>query len=148
MTPLTYQAPGPSTWEQDPTHFPRPTTQYGFDVFREPMMKGFKEGSRRYGLLFSHLEPALINGFMYHKAATWILTTAPKWSAGSRLPPRPWSPSSGETTWISGIESSCLIRSSGTELVRYVRVGYDETRLQTGTDLSLYRMIARGTRNT
>ncbi len=31
-------------------------------------MKGFKEGSGRYGLLFSHLEPALVNGFLYYRA--------------------------------------------------------------------------------
>ena len=68
MTPRTCQAPGPGTWEQDPTHFPRPTTQYAFDVFAELFMRGFKEGSGRYGLLFSHLEPALVNGFLYMKA--------------------------------------------------------------------------------
>ena len=68
MTPLTYQAPGPGTWEQDPTHFPRPATQFIIDVFREPFMRGFKEGSARYGLLFSHLEPALVNGFLCYNA--------------------------------------------------------------------------------
>ena len=47
MTPLTYQAPGPGTWEQDATHFPRPATQFIIDVFREPFMRGFKEGSTR-----------------------------------------------------------------------------------------------------
>ena len=67
MTPRTYQAPGPGTWEQDSTHFPRPATPYFFDVFPEPFMRGFKEGSGRYGLLFSHLEPALVNGFLYYK---------------------------------------------------------------------------------
>ena len=50
MTPRTYQAPGPGTWEQDSTHCPRPLTQYLFVVFTEPFMKGFKEGSARYGL--------------------------------------------------------------------------------------------------
>ena len=68
MTPRTYETPGPGTWEQDPTHFPRPVTQYAFDVFSEPFTRGFKEGSARYGLLFSHLEPALVNGFLYLKA--------------------------------------------------------------------------------
>ncbi len=68
MTPRTYQAPGPGTWEQDSTHFPRPVTQYFLGVFAEPFMKGFKEGSGRYGLLFSHLEPALVNGFLYYRA--------------------------------------------------------------------------------
>ena len=38
MTPRAYQVPGPGTWEQDPTHFPWPTTQYVFDVFAEPFV--------------------------------------------------------------------------------------------------------------
>ena len=66
MTQRTYEAPGPGTWEQDSTHFPRPATQYIFDVFREPFQRGFKEGTARYGLLFSHLEPATVNGFLYY----------------------------------------------------------------------------------
>ncbi len=45
MTERTYQAPGPGTWEQDPTHFPRPVTPYFLEVFAEPFMRGFKEGS-------------------------------------------------------------------------------------------------------
>mgnify|MGYP007062784718 CR=1 FL=1 len=68
MAERTYEAPGPGTWEQDGTHFPRPITQYAFDVFREPFMRGFKDGTSRYGLLFSHLEPALVNGFFYNRA--------------------------------------------------------------------------------
>ena len=67
MTLQVYEAPGPGTWEQDATHFPRPVTQYLFDVFAQPFMRGWKEGTGRYGLLFSHLEPALINGFLYYK---------------------------------------------------------------------------------
>ncbi len=67
MTPPTYVAPGPGTWEQDPTHFPRPLTPFVSEVFPEPFMRGFKEGTARYGLLFSHLTPAIINGFMYNR---------------------------------------------------------------------------------
>ena len=67
MTQRTYEAPGPGTWEQDPTHMPRPMTRYFGEIFAEPFMNGFKEGSRRYGLLFSHLQPALVNGFLYNK---------------------------------------------------------------------------------
>ena len=66
MAQRTYEAPGPGTWEQDSTHFPRPATQYIFDVVREPFQRGFKEGGARYGLLFSHLEPALVHGFLYY----------------------------------------------------------------------------------
>ncbi len=67
MTSRTYEAPGPETWEQDSTHCPRPLTPYLFDLFKKSFVRGFKEGSARYGLLFSHLEPALVNGFMYYR---------------------------------------------------------------------------------
>jgi rifampicin phosphotransferase len=67
MTPPSYEAPGPGTWEQDSTHFPRPLTPFVAEVFPEPFKRGFMEGTARYGLLFSHLEPAVINGFMYNR---------------------------------------------------------------------------------
>lgn len=67
MTPPTYEAPGPGSWEQDSTHFPRPLTPFVSEVFPGPFTRGFKEGTARYGLLFSHLEPAIINGFMYNR---------------------------------------------------------------------------------
>jgi len=63
----TYAAPGPGTWEQDSTHCPRPLTPYIFDVFKDAFPKGFSEGAARYGLLFSHLEPALVNRFIYYR---------------------------------------------------------------------------------
>lgn len=68
MTPPSYEAPGPGTWEQDSTHFPRPLTPFVSEVFPEGFKRGFKEGTARYGLLLSHLEPAVINGFMYNRA--------------------------------------------------------------------------------
>ena len=49
MAPRTYQVPGPGTWEQDPTHFARPVTQYFIEVFAEPFMQGFKEWSTLRG---------------------------------------------------------------------------------------------------
>jgi pyruvate,water dikinase len=67
MTQPSYEAPGPGTWEQDSTHFPRPLTPFASEVFPEPFKRGFMEGTARYGLLFSHLEPAIINGFMYNR---------------------------------------------------------------------------------
>lgn len=67
MTPPTYSAPGPGTWEQDSTHFPRPLTPFVAEAFPGPFTRGFKEGTARYGLLVSHLEPAIINGFMYNR---------------------------------------------------------------------------------
>ena len=64
-----YVSPGPGTWEQDSTHVPRPMTSLMFEAFREPFSKGFREGTARYGLLFSHLEPAQVNNFVYYRKA-------------------------------------------------------------------------------
>ena len=63
----TFTAPGPGTWEQDATHCPRPLTNYMFDTFQHGFSCGFKEGTARYGLLFSHLEPALVHNFLYYR---------------------------------------------------------------------------------
>jgi len=38
-----------------------------FETFKDVFPKGFGEGSARYGLLFSHLEPRRVNGFMYYR---------------------------------------------------------------------------------
>jgi phosphohistidine swiveling domain-containing protein len=65
----TFEPPGPGTWEQDSTHCPRPMTAYAFESFRAAFPKGFSEGSSRYGLLFSHLEPSLVNNFVYYRQA-------------------------------------------------------------------------------
>ena len=62
-----YEASGPGSWEQDSTHCPRPITAYTFDLLQEWFPKGFAEGTARLGLLFSHLEPARVNGFVYYK---------------------------------------------------------------------------------
>ena len=114
MTPRPYAAPGPGTWEQDSTHFPRPLTQYFFDVFPEPFMRGFKEGTARYGLLFSHLEPALVNGFLYYQ--DHVVDPDDGEEVGRRfeaarvaLESRLW-----REDLDLGIGSSCPIRSAGT----------------------------------
>lgn len=67
MPSPAFEAPGSGTWEQDSTHFPCVLTPYIAEAFPEPFVRGFKEGSARYGLLFSHLEPAVVNGFMYYR---------------------------------------------------------------------------------
>lgn len=67
MTTPTYEAPGPGTWEQDPTHFPRPVTPFVEETFLEGFVRGFSEGSARYGVLLSHIEPAVVNGFVYNQ---------------------------------------------------------------------------------
>src|SRR6185503_18384407 len=65
----TFNAPGSGTWKQDSAHSPRPVTAWKFETFKEPFVRGFKEGTARYGLLFDHLEPAEVNGFLYYRDA-------------------------------------------------------------------------------
>ena len=94
-------------------------------MFREPFQRGFKEGSARYGLLFSHLEPALVNGFFYYNAHDVDPDDGPEVerrfeAATEALESKLW-----RDDPISGIENSCLIRSSGTELFRASRWDLD-----------------------
>lgn len=62
-----FLAPGTGTWKQDGAHSPRPLTRWKYEVFAAPFVKGFKEGTARYGLLFDHLEPAVVNDFLYYR---------------------------------------------------------------------------------
>jgi len=49
---LTYEPPGPGTWEIDAVHFPRPATRYWTEMHPEPFRRGFAEFPRYYGMLF------------------------------------------------------------------------------------------------
>ena len=62
-----FTAPSPGTWKQDGAHSPRPLTRWKFETFADAFVRGFKEGTARYGLLFDHLEPALVNDFLYYR---------------------------------------------------------------------------------
>ena len=64
-----FTPPGPGTWKQDAAHSPRPITAWKFETFKDAFPRGFAEGTARYGLLFSHLEPAVVNGFLYYRDA-------------------------------------------------------------------------------
>src|SRR5207244_13168311 len=46
---------------------PPPRALWKFDTFKVPCVRGFSEGTARYGLLFDHLEPALVNDFLYYE---------------------------------------------------------------------------------
>jgi phosphohistidine swiveling domain-containing protein len=60
-----YTAPGPGAWELETVHFTRPISR----LMQAPMLggfvRGFKEGTARYGLMLSHIEPAIVNSFIY-----------------------------------------------------------------------------------
>jgi len=67
MNERTYEAPGPGTWELDATHLSKPLTLYTSSIFPDSLVRGFKEGTERYGLFLSHLQPVFIHGFCYMK---------------------------------------------------------------------------------
>jgi rifampicin phosphotransferase len=64
----TYEAPGPGAWELDQTHFVRPLTAFSQELISEPFVRGFSEGTRRYGLLLDSMVPRPVHGFGYMQA--------------------------------------------------------------------------------
>lgn len=86
MTPSTavFTPPSPGAWELEQTHVTKAPSVYFTSVFPPAMMRGFKEGTRHYGLLLDHLEVAVINRFVYYAARP---VGAPKGAKGP--PPKP-----------------------------------------------------------
>jgi len=64
-TTLTFDPPGPGSWELDAVHFPRPATRYWTEMHPAPFQRGFGEFTRYYGMLFGGREVRYVNGFMY-----------------------------------------------------------------------------------
>ena len=62
-----FTPPGPGPWELDTAHFPRPFPKFALDRVMDGFVRGFSEGSANYGLLLSHLQPAIVNGFWYQQ---------------------------------------------------------------------------------
>ena len=83
-TTTAFVPPSPGAWELEQTHVTKPPSVYFTTVWPAPMMRGFKEGTRHYGLLLDHLEVAVINRFVYVAARP---VGAPKGAKGP--PPRP-----------------------------------------------------------
>ncbi|WP_437779355.1 PEP-utilizing enzyme [Sorangium sp. So ce1097] len=81
---VKFEAPGPGPWEIERAHFMRPITRFAAAPFTRAMPRGFAEGSARYGLLISHLKPAVVNGFMYSQL---VVHGAPEGASGP--PPKP-----------------------------------------------------------
>jgi pyruvate,water dikinase len=63
---LQLDPPGPGTWTIDAVHFPRPVTRYWSEVHPAPFVRGFRELTGFYGLLFDTLEYAYVDGFAYN----------------------------------------------------------------------------------
>jgi pyruvate,water dikinase len=81
---ITWEPPGKGPWELETTHFARPMTRFVQPAFCEGFVRGFSESTARYGALLDHLEPGLVNGFMYTQPAAF---GAPKGAMGP--PPTP-----------------------------------------------------------
>ncbi len=72
MAAREFLAPGKGPWELETTHFSRPTTRFGGPAYTAAFPRGFAEGTARYGLLLSHLKPALVNGFLYSQPVAFL----------------------------------------------------------------------------
>ncbi len=79
-----WDPPDKGPWELDSTHFSRPFAQFGQKAYHDGFVRGFSEGTARYGLLLDHLEPAFVNGFLYNQP---VAVGAPKGAMGP--PPNP-----------------------------------------------------------
>ncbi|RNM17393.1 PEP-utilizing enzyme [Nocardioides pocheonensis] len=77
----TFTPPGKGPWELETTHSARPMTPLAQDAFMTGFKRGFAEGTARYGVLLSHLEPGFSQGFFYNQP---VAVGAP---AGAMEPP-------------------------------------------------------------
>src|SRR5258705_709304 len=66
-TKLSFEPPGPGSWEQDPVHFPRPMTRYFQETHPPTFKRGSNEFARFYGLLIDGLQIGYVNGFGYNQ---------------------------------------------------------------------------------
>jgi pyruvate,water dikinase len=79
-----WKIPAPGAWELDSMHFPVPLTPYHARNLEIEFPRGFREGTKRFGLLLDYYEHAIINGFDYNCPR---IVGAPKGSKGP--PPKP-----------------------------------------------------------
>ena len=61
----SFTPPSPGSWELEQTHLTKPPSILMAELMPGPMMRGFSEGTRHYGILLDHLEVATINRFIY-----------------------------------------------------------------------------------
>lgn len=65
MTDLTFEKPGPGTWELEDAHFSKPFSRWMQEVFPPAMSEGFGQSMAHYGLLLDEPEIEPVNGFIY-----------------------------------------------------------------------------------
>jgi pyruvate,water dikinase len=79
-----FEPPGKGPWELESTHFSRPVTAFAQARFADGFVRGFTEGTSRFGLLLDHLEPGFSRAFMYTQPVAF---GAPPGAMGP--PPKP-----------------------------------------------------------
>ena len=62
---LTFEAPGPGSFKQDPVHFPRPLTRYWTEVHPAAFARGTADFASFYGMPMGGLAMAYVNNFGY-----------------------------------------------------------------------------------
>jgi phosphohistidine swiveling domain-containing protein len=62
---LSFEPPGPGSWDLDPLHFPRPVTAYWAEMHPEPFSLGYADMTAYYGLPIRARRTAYVNGFCY-----------------------------------------------------------------------------------
>lgn len=64
MDDLTFEPPGPGTWELDAEHYPRPASRYKQELLDQAMDAGVTAGASRYGVLVDR-KTEIVNGYPY-----------------------------------------------------------------------------------
>lgn len=65
MIGLTFEKPGPGTWELEDAHFSKPFSRWMQEVFPPAMSEGFGQSMAHYGLLLDDPDIEPVNGFIY-----------------------------------------------------------------------------------
>ena len=65
MATLTFEPPGPGTWQQDRSHMPEPMTRLGYDLACGPFGEGFTQSFVDFGVPVQSVTMASVHGYMY-----------------------------------------------------------------------------------
>jgi pyruvate,water dikinase len=63
---LTFEAPGPGSYTQDPVHFPRPLTLYWTEMHTPAFVRGTSDFAAFYGMPMGGMKAVYVNGFAYN----------------------------------------------------------------------------------
>jgi pyruvate,water dikinase len=84
MSELTFEPPGPGTWELDAEHYPRPASRYKQELLTQAMDAGVTAGASRYGVLVER-KTEIVNGFPYATQKPVEGATDPEAASASKM---------------------------------------------------------------